>query len=145
MSEPIQLFFIDPGILGRKPRSVRFLRPVLEEIGTIPISQDHISQDQENSSQGINPFFQDIPPALPNTPEQEHPKNKMPSGDLQNSPGGHLPQNAGEGFRGGSQHPGELYPGDREIQNIFRDLPSRRCRRYEASLPGTSLRARFST
>lgn len=47
LSEPIQLFFIDPGILGRKPRSVRFLRPVLEEIGTIPISQDHISQDQE--------------------------------------------------------------------------------------------------
>jgi hypothetical protein len=25
---------------------VRFLRPVLEEIGTIPISQDQISEDQ---------------------------------------------------------------------------------------------------
>jgi len=36
LSEPIQLFFIDPGILGRKPRSVRYLKPVLEEIGTIP-------------------------------------------------------------------------------------------------------------
>ena len=36
LSEPLQLFFIDPGILGRKPRSIRYLKPVLEEIGAIP-------------------------------------------------------------------------------------------------------------
>ncbi len=45
LSEPIQLFFIDPGILGRKPRSVRFLRPVLQEIGGIHLSQDQTGEE----------------------------------------------------------------------------------------------------
>ncbi len=36
LSEPVQLVFIDPGLLGRKPRSVRYLKPVLDEIANIP-------------------------------------------------------------------------------------------------------------
>lgn len=35
LSEPVQLIFFDPGILGRKRRSVRFLKPVLMEIAGI--------------------------------------------------------------------------------------------------------------
>ncbi len=35
LSEPVQLIFFDPGILGRKNRSVRFLKPVLKEIAEL--------------------------------------------------------------------------------------------------------------
>ncbi len=35
LSEPVQLIFFDPGILGRKRRSVRFLKPVLKEIAEL--------------------------------------------------------------------------------------------------------------
>jgi hypothetical protein len=35
LSEPVQLVFFDPGILGRKRRSVRFLKPVLKEIALV--------------------------------------------------------------------------------------------------------------
>ncbi len=35
LSEPVQLIFFDPGILGRKHRSVRFLKPVLKEIAEL--------------------------------------------------------------------------------------------------------------
>ncbi len=35
LSEPVQLIFFDPGILGRKHRSVRFLKPVLKEIAEV--------------------------------------------------------------------------------------------------------------
>lgn len=32
LSEPVQLIFFDPGVMGRKFRSVKFLKPVLREI-----------------------------------------------------------------------------------------------------------------
>ncbi|MDD4835808.1 MAG: hypothetical protein PHU72_01710 [Dethiosulfovibrio sp.] len=35
LSEPVQIIFFDPGILGRKRRSVRFLKPVLKEIAEL--------------------------------------------------------------------------------------------------------------